>query len=113
MQLDADEKITNIFWVDTKMIIYYGCFGDAISLDETFRTHKEFPTFACLIGFNHHKKTITFGAALLYDEIIESSQWLFETFLEAMLAKKPITIFMDQDGAMVKVISLAMPKVYH
>jgi hypothetical protein len=37
---------------------------------------------------------------LLYDETIESFVWLFETFLEAMFGKKPITIFTDQDAAM-------------
>jgi zinc finger SWIM domain-containing protein 3 len=56
---------------------------------------------------------VIFGVALLYNETIKSFQWLFETFFEAMLGKKPNTIFTDQDLAMAKAISLVMPNTYH
>ena len=36
VQLDCDEKITNIFWADAKMIIDYAHFGDVITFDTTF-----------------------------------------------------------------------------
>ena len=62
------------------------------------------------VGFNHHRESAMFGAALLYDETI---QWLFEAFFEAMSGKKPNTIFTDQDLAMAKAISLAMPNTCH
>ena len=52
------------------------------------------------MGLNHHRETVVFGGALLYDETIEFFVWLFETFLEVMFEKKPITIFTDQDAAM-------------
>jgi hypothetical protein len=42
--------------------------------------------FAPLLGTNHHKHTIIFGAALLFNETIESFVWLFQTFLTAMSA---------------------------
>ncbi|XP_042499833.1 protein FAR1-RELATED SEQUENCE 5-like [Macadamia integrifolia] len=103
MQLVSDEQITNIFWVDPKMLIDYAQFGD-FSFGTTFCTNKEFRPLGIFSGFNHHRGTIIFGAALLYDETVESFMWLFETFAEAYGQKKPITIFMDQDIAMAKAL---------
>ncbi|XP_072970800.1 protein FAR1-RELATED SEQUENCE 5-like isoform X1 [Typha angustifolia] len=113
VQLDVEERISNIFWADAKMIIDYSHFGDVISFDVIFRNNKGFRPFASFVGFNHHGETVLFGAALLYDETFESFQWLFETFLHAMSGKKPKTIFTDQDGIIANAISLVMPEAYH
>ena len=64
----------------------YACFGDAVSFDTTFQTNKFEMFFAPILGTNHHKQTIIFGAALIFNETIESFVWLFETFLTAMSA---------------------------
>ncbi|KAL7211826.1 hypothetical protein ACSBR2_014643 [Camellia fascicularis] len=78
--------ITNIFWADHEMITDYELFGDV---------------------------TVIFDASLLYDETIALFEWLFETFLHAMLGKKPSSFFTDQDQAMAKTIFEVMPKVFH
>lgn len=113
VQLDADEKIANVFWADPRMIINYCHFGDVVSFETKFRSNKELRPFASFLGFNHHRETIVFGAALLYDETTASFQWLFETFLEAMSGKKPKTMFTDQDDAISKAVFLVMPETYH
>ena len=97
-QLDCEELITNIFWANARMIIDYSYFSDIITFDATYSTNRE---------------TVVFGGALLYDETIESFVWLFETFLEAMFEKKPITIFTDQEAAMSAAIKVVMSKTYH
>ena len=70
-------------------------------------------SFAPLLGTNHHKQTIIFGAALLFNETIESFVWLFETFLIAMSGKHPSTIFTDQDAAMVVAIAYVFQNTSH
>ncbi|XP_028091132.1 protein FAR1-RELATED SEQUENCE 5-like [Camellia sinensis] len=95
------------------MITDYGLFGNAVSFDTTFRTNKEYRPLALFCGFNHFRMTVIFGAALLYDETAESFEWLFETFLDAMSGKKPVSFFTDQDQAMAKAISQIMPEVFH
>ena len=40
IQLDNEELITNIFWVDAKMIINYAHFGNNFGFDTTFGTNK-------------------------------------------------------------------------
>ncbi|KAK9993848.1 hypothetical protein SO802_023551 [Lithocarpus litseifolius] len=112
-QLDCEELITNIFWADARMIIEYSHFGDVITFDTTYSTNRDARPLGVFLGLNHHRETVVFGGALLYDETIESFVWLFETFLEAMSEKKPITIFTDQDAAMSAAIKEVMPKTYH
>ncbi|KAG7588528.1 Zinc finger PMZ-type, partial [Arabidopsis suecica] len=65
------------------------------------------------LGVNHHKQTVVFGAALLYDETIESYRWLFETFLGAMSGKQPKTILTDQSAAMANAIVKVFPETKH
>ena len=69
MQLnDNDVTIMNIFWTDGQAIMDYYVFGDAVSFDTTFSTNEFQMPFAPFIGVNHHKQTVLFGAALLYNE---------------------------------------------
>ncbi|KAL4614081.1 hypothetical protein ACB092_07G029500 [Castanea dentata] len=112
-QLDYEELITNIFWANARIIIDYSHFGDVIMFDTTYSTNRDARPLGVFLGLNHHRKIVVFGGALLYDETVESFVWLFETFLEAMSEKKPITIFTDQDAAMPAAIKVVMPKTYH
>ncbi|XP_020238849.1 protein FAR1-RELATED SEQUENCE 5 [Cajanus cajan] len=113
IQVDEDDLITNIFWADVKMMIDYSYFGDVVCFDTTYRKNKEGRPFAMFVGVNHHKLTIIFGAALLYDETTESFIWLFNTFAKAMSEKKPKTILTDQDAAMAKALALVWPETCH
>jgi len=61
-----DGRIVNFFWTDGQSIMDYKCFGDAVSFDTTFQTNKFEMPFAPFFGANHHKRTVIFGAALLY-----------------------------------------------
>ncbi|XP_074313729.1 protein FAR1-RELATED SEQUENCE 2-like [Silene latifolia] len=60
--------------------------------------------FVPFTGVDHHKRCITFGAALLGDESIECYTWLFKTFLEAMGGCQPRIIITDQDKSMKSVV---------
>ena len=102
---EVDGHIANFFWADSQSIMDYACFGDAVSFDTTFQTDKLEMPFAPLIGTNHHMQIILFGAALIFNESVESFVWLFETFLTAMSGKHPSTIFTDQDATMAGAIA--------
>ena len=112
-QLDCEELITNIFWADARMIIDYSHFGDIITFGTTYSTNRDARPPGIFLGLNHHRETVVFGGTLLYDETIESFVWLFETFLEAMSEKKPITIFINQDAIMSAATKVVMPITYH
>jgi zinc finger SWIM domain-containing protein 3 len=104
IQVDEDDLITNIFWADSKMVSDYAMFGDVICFDTTYRKLDDGRPFGLIVGVNNHKKTVVFGAALLYDETVESFSWFFKTFLKVMSDKHPRTILTDEDVAMVKAI---------
>ena len=112
LQMDCEEQIANIFWVDAKMIMDYAHFGD-VSFDTTFGTNKESRPFGVFVGFNHFRETVVFGAALLYDETFESFKWLFETFLKSHNEKQPKTFFTDQDAAMGKAVAEVFAEAWH
>ncbi|XP_028077126.1 protein FAR1-RELATED SEQUENCE 5-like [Camellia sinensis] len=113
VQLDCDKQISNIFWADAQMIMDYAQFGDVVTFDTTYKLNNEHRPFGSFVGFNHHRETVIFGAALMYDETAESFTWLFQIFLEAMSNKAPKTIFTDQDAAMAKAIAIVMPDTNH
>ncbi|XP_059663898.1 protein FAR1-RELATED SEQUENCE 5-like [Cornus florida] len=113
LQLDVDDMITNIFWVDSRSLSDYGLFGDVVYFDTIYRTNEYGRPFAPFIGINHHKQTVMFGAALLYDETTESFRWLFETFLSAMSGKPIKMILTDQYATMAKAISEVFPESQH
>ncbi|XP_010246488.1 PREDICTED: protein FAR1-RELATED SEQUENCE 5-like [Nelumbo nucifera] len=113
IQLDAGDQITNIFWADVKMVADYNYFGDVVCFDTTFRINDDEQLFATFIGVNHHKKIVIFGAALLYDESIESFTWVFQSFLKAMSGKQPKTILIGQDSTMENAIKQVFPEAYH
>ena len=84
-QVDKEDgRIANFFWADGQSIMDYKCFGDAVTFDTTFKTNKFEMPFAPILGCNHHKQTIIFGYALLFNETIKSFVWLFITFLTTM-----------------------------
>jgi zinc finger SWIM domain-containing protein 3 len=95
LQMDSEEQIANIFWVDANMIIDYAHFGDVVSFDTTFGTNKESRPFGVFVGFNQFRETVVFGVVLMYDETFESFKWLFETFLKVHNGKQPKTSYTD------------------
>ncbi|CAK9136802.1 unnamed protein product [Ilex paraguariensis] len=113
LQLDIDDKITNIFWADDNMVVDYDHFGDVVCLDTTYRTNKDFRPFVQFIGLNHHKQVVIFGSALLYDETAESLKWLFRAFIEAMSGKKPKVILTDQDATVIQAVDSVLPEANH
>lgn len=49
LQMDREEQIANIFWVDARMLTDYAYFGDVVSFDTTFGTNKESRPFGVFV----------------------------------------------------------------
>lgn len=113
IQLDVDDKVSNIFWADDSMVLDYDYFGDVICLDTTCRTNRELRPFVQFIGVNHHKQVVIFAAALLYDDTTESFNWLFRTFINAMSGKKPKAILTEQEAIIIEAVNTVLPETNH
>ncbi|KAK8923998.1 Protein FAR-RED IMPAIRED RESPONSE 1 [Platanthera zijinensis] len=99
-ELDTEDHLKSVFWADGIARNNYSMFGDLFSFDTTYNTNKYSMIFAPFTGLNHHRLSISFGAALLSNEKTESFSWLFEKFLECMGGNEPVLIITDQDPAM-------------
>ncbi|OMO70722.1 hypothetical protein COLO4_28523 [Corchorus olitorius] len=93
VRMDVEEQITNIFWVDAKMIMDYHQFGGVVSFYTRYKTNREHRPLAVFARLNQHRTTVIFGAALVYDESADS--------------------FTMSDASMAKAIPLVMPETYH
>eukprot|EP00262_Sarcandra_glabra_P016654 TRINITY_DN5490_c0_g1_i1.p1 TRINITY_DN5490_c0_g1~~TRINITY_DN5490_c0_g1_i1.p1 ORF type:complete len:893 (-),score=156.19 TRINITY_DN5490_c0_g1_i1:335-3013(-) len=113
IQVDGDQRISNVFWSDARSRIAYNHFGDVVTLDTRYRTHRYRIPFAYFTGVNHHRQPVVFGCALLLDESEASFTWLFKTWLSAMFGRHPTSIITDQDQAIQGAVAQVFPKTRH
>ncbi|CAL9165329.1 protein FAR1-RELATED SEQUENCE 5-like [Musa acuminata AAA Group] len=113
IQVDKFDNLTNFFWADAKSMMDFCYFGDVICFDTTYKVLGYGRPFALFTGVNHHKQTVIFGAALLYDESTESLKWLFESFKTAMSGKQPKTILTDRSPVISEAITAVFPGTNH
>lgn len=84
--VDADERIRNIFWANASCRGSYEDFGDCITFGTTYKTKKFHMPLGVFVGVNHHLQTMIFVVALVRDEIVISFQWVFRTFVHELQA---------------------------
>ncbi|XP_055829622.1 protein FAR1-RELATED SEQUENCE 3 isoform X2 [Solanum dulcamara] len=113
IQLDEDNRMSNVFWADARSRNAYSHFGDAVVLDTMYRVNQCRVPFTPLTGVNHHGLTILFGCALLLDESEATFVWLFKTFLAAMNDRVPVSIITDQDTVIQSAVAQVFPETRH
>ena len=111
--VDEESQLTNLFWADSTARMDYAYFRDVLAFDTMYRTNAYKKPLVVLVGVNHHHPTVVFGSALLIDESVGTYEWVLETFLIAMMNRKPISVVTDGDKAMRKAIKKALPHACH
>ncbi|XP_061344026.1 protein FAR1-RELATED SEQUENCE 3-like [Gastrolobium bilobum] len=113
IQLDDENRMTNVFWADARSRSAYNYFGDAVIFDTMYRPNQYQVPFAPFTGVNHHGQMVLFGCALLVDESESSFTWLFRTWLTAMNDRPPVSITTDQDRAIQAAVAQVFPETRH
>ncbi|KAL2240007.1 protein FAR1-RELATED SEQUENCE 3 [Sesamum indicum] len=113
IQLDDENRMANAFWADARSRTAYSHFGDAVTLETTYRTNRYTVPFAPFTGVNHHGQIILFGCALLLDESEATFVWLFKTFLAAMNDRAPVSLTTDKDRAIQAAVTQVFPEARH
>lgn len=113
IQLDVDNRMTNVFWADARSRMAYNHFGDAVIFDTMYRPNQYQVPFAPFTGVNNHGQMVLFGCALLLDESESSFTWLFRTWLSAMNNRPPVSITTDQDRAIQLAVAQVLPQTRH
>ena len=88
--VDADNRVRNVFWANASCRGSYEDFGDCVTFDTTYKTNKFHMPLGVFVGVNHHLQSTIFAVALVRDETIPSFEWVFKTFLRCMNNKPPI-----------------------
>ncbi|WCJ19052.1 FAR1-related sequence 3 [Euphorbia peplus] len=113
IQLNDDNRMTNVFWADARSRMAYDQFGDSVIFDTMYRPNQYQVPFAPFTGVNHHGQMVLFGCALLLDESESSFTWLFRTWLSAMNDRPPISFTTDQDRAIQVAVAQVLPETRH
>lgn len=113
VQVDEEDRLSSVFWVDTRSRIAYNCFSDVVAFDTTYQVNQYKMPFAPFTGVNHHRQSVLFGCALLADETESTFIWLFTTWLEAVSGRQPGLIITDYDSAISRAVEKVFPQSRH
>ncbi|XP_056159800.1 protein FAR-RED IMPAIRED RESPONSE 1 [Syzygium oleosum] len=113
VDLNPEQRLRNVFWVDAKGRIDYGNFGDVVFFDTTYIKSEFRLPFAPFIGVNHHCQSFLLGCALLADETKSTYVWLMQAWLRAMGGHAPQVILTDQEKALKEAIAEVLPESRH
>ncbi|KAM0892575.1 hypothetical protein ACQ4PT_025663 [Festuca glaucescens] len=113
IDVDHDDRVRRIFWVDGPARAAYNKYNDCLSFDATYRTNCYNMPFAPFIGINRYGQSIQLGCGFLCNEQVADYVWLFEAFLEAMDGVQPLNIITDQDASMRSAILTVFPESCH
>ncbi|GKV01838.1 hypothetical protein SLEP1_g14356 [Rubroshorea leprosula] len=113
IEVDADHRISSLFWVDSQTLATYQYFNDVVAFDTTYLTNRYDMPFAPFCGMNHDGQTIMLGCGLIANEIVESFMWLFFTWPECMGGVKPKGIITDQCRAIRKAVQMVFLGTRH
>lgn len=107
--VDEDiNKVLCIFWADGYSRKMYELYGDYLSFDTTYKTNRYNLPFAPFVGITGHGLNCLFAYAIVNNETVDTFEWLFDTFLDCMGRKAPLTVITDQDVVM----KSAVPAVF-
>lgn len=113
IDLNEEQRLRNLFWVDAKNRNDYISFSDVVSFDSSYIKNNDKMPFAPFIGVNHHCQPMLLGCALVADETRSTFVWLMKTWLRAMGGRAPQVIITDQDQALKSAIEEVFPNSRH
>ncbi|KAG8649126.1 protein FAR-RED IMPAIRED RESPONSE 1 isoform X2 [Manihot esculenta] len=113
IDLNEEQRLRNLFWVDAKSRNDYISFNDAVSFDTFYAKYHEKLPFAPFVGVNHHCQLILLGCALVADDSMSTFVWLLRTWLRAMGGKAPKVIITDLDNTLKAAIEEVFPNTRH
>ncbi|KAK6934047.1 Zinc finger, SWIM-type [Dillenia turbinata] len=113
VQLDDNNRLSNVFWADARSRAAYGYFGDAVIFDTMYRPNQFQVPFAPFTVVNHHGQTVLFGCSLILDESESSFSWIFRTWLSAMNDCRPVSLTTSQDRAIQVAVAQVFPGTCH
>ncbi|XP_057811884.1 protein FAR1-RELATED SEQUENCE 5-like [Salvia miltiorrhiza] len=100
-EVDDENRLVRLIWTDETSVKNYKLFGEAVSFDATYNTNRD-----------NHGKCLSFGAAIISREDVDSYSWVLEKFVECVGNAPPLLIT-DQDPGLKKAVASVWPETRH
>ncbi|PIN12140.1 hypothetical protein CDL12_15255 [Handroanthus impetiginosus] len=113
IDLNEEQRVRNLFWVDAKNRKDYISFNDVVFFDTSYIKSNEKMPIALFLGVNHHFQPMLLGCALLADETKPTFVWLMKTWLRAMGGQAPKAIISDQENQLKSAFDEVFPCSRH
>ncbi|PWA78370.1 FRS (FAR1 Related Sequences) transcription factor family [Artemisia annua] len=84
IDLNEDQKLRNLLWVDAKSRQDYKFFNDVVSFDISYVRSTDKMPVALFIGVNHHFQAMLLGCGLVADDSKSTCVWLMKMWARAM-----------------------------
>lgn len=113
IDLNEEQQLRNVFWVDAKSRLDYRHFGDVVLLDTTHIKNENKLPFVPFIGVNHHFQFLLLGCAIVSDDSKSTYTWLMQAWFRAMGGHAPKVMLTDQDKALKEAVAEVLPGSRH
>ncbi|KAI4373678.1 hypothetical protein MLD38_011779 [Melastoma candidum] len=113
VDLNEENRLRSVFWVDAKGVEDYSKFRDVVSVDMSYFSDQYKMPLVLFVGVNHHIQPLLFGCALIPDDTVYTFFWLMQTWFLAMGDHAPQVILADQHESMKSAIAAVFPNVRH
>lgn len=105
IDLNVEQQLRSVFWIDAKSRLDYRHFGDVVLLDTTHIKNEYKLPFVPFIGVNNHCQFLLLGCAIVSDESKSTYLWLMRAWLRAMDGRGPKVILTDQDKFLKEIVA--------
>ncbi|XP_021716388.1 protein FAR1-RELATED SEQUENCE 4-like isoform X2 [Chenopodium quinoa] len=113
VDLNEENRLRNVFWVDTKGLTDYSYFSDVVSFDTTYVKNNYKIPLVLFVGVNHHIQPLLLGCALIADESVHTFLWLIQTWLMAVGGQPPLVVLTGENNALQTAIAELLPDTRH
>ncbi|XP_021722072.1 protein FAR1-RELATED SEQUENCE 4-like isoform X3 [Chenopodium quinoa] len=113
VDLNEENRLRNVFWVDTKGLTDYSYFSDVVSFDTTYVKNNYKIPLVLFVGVNHHIQPLLLGCALIADESVHTFLWLIQTWLMAVGGQPPLVLLSGENNALQTAIAELLPDTRH
>ncbi|KAL9147743.1 hypothetical protein ABFS82_13G191400 [Erythranthe guttata] len=113
VDLNREQRLKNVFWVDAKSRVDYRSFDDAVLFDTMYMKNESKLPFVPFIGMNNHFQPLLLGCAFVSEESKSSYVWLIRAWVKSMHGQAPRVILTDQDSVLKEAIAEVLPGSRH
>ncbi|XP_052175026.1 protein FAR1-RELATED SEQUENCE 2 isoform X2 [Diospyros lotus] len=113
IDLDHENRMRNVFWIDAKSRNDYNSFCDVVFFDSSYIRSRYKVPFLPIVGVNNHFQLILLGCALIGEETASTFVWLMRTWLRAVGGQTPKVIITDEGKSLEEAIKEVLPDARH